>query len=88
MVSKMHASIERREGRIFLHDLGSTNGTVLNGRSLRGREEEVRHGDRIQIGPIVATLLLGAPKPEVVEVEAQVAGWLHTEGSEPPVRSG
>jgi len=83
MVSKMHASIERREGRIFLHDLGSTNGTVLNGKLLRGREVEVRHGDRIQIGPIVATLLLGAPKPEVVEVEAQVAGWLHTEGSEP-----
>jgi len=83
MVSKMHASIERREGRIFLHDLGSTNGTVLNGKLLRGREEEVRHGDRIQIGPIVATLLLGAPKPGGVEVEAQVAGWLHTEGSEP-----
>ena len=83
MVSKIHASIERREGRIFLHDLGSTNGTVLNGKLLRGREAEVRHGDRIQIGPIVATLLLGAPKPEVVEVESQVAGWLHTEGSEP-----
>jgi anti-anti-sigma regulatory factor len=83
MVSKMHASIERREGRVFLHDLGSTNGTILNGKLLRGREEEIRHGDRIQIGPIVATLLLGAPKPEVVEVEAQVAGWLHTEGSEP-----
>jgi anti-anti-sigma factor len=82
MVSKIHASIERREGRIFLHDLDSTNGTILNGRPLRGREEEIRHGDRIQIGPIVATLLLGAPKPEVVEVEAQVAGWLHTEGSE------
>lgn len=83
MVSKLHATIERREGRIFILDLGSTNGTVLNGKLLRGREEEVRHGDRIQIGPIVATLLLGTPKQEVVEVEAQVAGWLHTEGSEP-----
>ena len=83
MVSKIHASIERREGRIFLHDLGSTNGTVLNGKLLRDREEEVRHGDRIQIGPIVATLLLGAPKQEVVEVETQVAGWLHPGGSEP-----
>lgn len=30
-VSRTHATIERRGGRLFLRDLGSTNGTIING---------------------------------------------------------
>ena len=54
-VSKLHAAIERRDGRVFVCDLGSTNGTIVNGRLVRNSEVEVRDGDRIQIGPIVIT---------------------------------
>ena len=88
MVSKIHASIERREGRIFLHDLDSTNGTVLNGRPLRGREEEIRHGDRIQIGPIVATLLLGRAKARGRRGRGPGRGLAPYRGFRVPVRSG
>ncbi len=79
LVSKLHAALLRREGRVYLRDLGSTNGTILNGRPCRNSEVEVHHGDRIQIGPIVATVATGREQPESDHVEDQVAGWLRTE---------
>lgn len=77
MVSKLHAAIERREGRNFLKDLGSTNGTMLNGRLLRSKEAEIHDGDRIQIGPVVATVATAAQREAGAKVEEQVAEWLH-----------
>jgi anti-anti-sigma factor len=77
MVSKLHAAIERREGRTILTDLGSTNGTVLNGRPLRGKEAEIHDGDRIQVGPVVCTVATVAHRGGPVKVEEQVAEWLH-----------
>ena len=43
-VSRSHAVIEQRGGHLFLRDLASTNGTLLNGRPLRNRETEIRDG--------------------------------------------
>jgi pSer/pThr/pTyr-binding forkhead associated (FHA) protein/anti-anti-sigma regulatory factor len=54
--SRKHALIERRGGRIFVRDLGTTNGTVLNDRNLRGEEAEAADGDRLTIGPLAFTL--------------------------------
>ena len=82
MVSKLHAAIERRdEGGIFLLDLGSTNGTLINGRLLRSKDAQLNEGDRIQIGPIVATLTVGPPRAETGRVDEMVAGWLNRDGS-------
>jgi anti-anti-sigma factor len=77
MVSKLHAAIERRAGRTFLKDLGSTNGTMVNGRLLRSKEAEIHDGDRIQIGPVIATLATAAQREGGAKVEEQVAEWLH-----------
>src|SRR5262249_21180351 len=77
MVSKLHAAIERRDGRIVLTDLGSTNGTILNGRVLRGKDSEIHDGDRIQVGPVICTLATVAHREGTVKVEEQVAEWLH-----------
>jgi anti-anti-sigma factor len=79
MVSKLHAAIERRDGRILLADLGSTNGTMLNGRLLRGKEAEIHDGDRIQVGPAVCTLATVAHRQGSDKVEEHVAEWLHGE---------
>jgi pSer/pThr/pTyr-binding forkhead associated (FHA) protein len=53
-VSRHHARLELREGRWFLVDLGSSNGTVVNGR--RVRDAEVRAGDRVRLGGAGFTL--------------------------------
>jgi anti-anti-sigma factor len=79
MVSKVHAVIERRQFGIMLRDFGSTNGTIVNGRSIRGEEVEIKDGDRIQIGPVVATVMLGPGRAPGGKVEELVAGWLQGE---------
>ena len=48
-VSRCHVLIEDRGGSYLLTDMGSTNGTLLNGRPLL-KEARLRSGDRICIG--------------------------------------
>jgi anti-anti-sigma factor len=80
-VSKFHAAIERRDNRVFVRDLASTNGTIVNGRLLHNAEAEVKDSDRIQIGPIVSTLAVGAKPSLPAKVEEMVAGWLSGDGT-------
>lgn len=49
MVSARHACIEQSDGRWILEDLGSTNGTFVNGREIHGRIA-LAHGDEIVLG--------------------------------------
>ena len=55
LVSRLHAAIERRDGRVFVRDLETKNGTVLGGRLLRNAEAEAFDGDRLQVGPVTLT---------------------------------
>jgi pSer/pThr/pTyr-binding forkhead associated (FHA) protein len=48
MVSRHHARLAPRGGRLVLVDLGSTNGTRVNGEPVR--EAVVGPGDRIEVG--------------------------------------
>jgi hypothetical protein len=48
-VSRQHAEIRPRGGSWVLNDLGSTNGSLLNGRRIEA-PEQVRPGDEIEIG--------------------------------------
>jgi diguanylate cyclase (GGDEF)-like protein len=51
-VSRHHARVTcRADGRYFVEDLGSTNGTLIG--SQRIKEAEIHPGDRLQIGPHV-----------------------------------
>src|SRR5438132_3320337 len=50
-VSREHALLELREGRWFIEDRGSYNGTFLNGTRVQpGTPLPLRHADRIGIG--------------------------------------
>lgn len=51
-VSQLHARVYRQSGSILIEDLGSTNGTFLNGKRLTV-PEQVTKGDRVQIGSTV-----------------------------------
>lgn len=46
--SRRHARIEFKEGKYVLTDLGSANGTLVNGQ--RVVEQALDNGDRIKIG--------------------------------------
>jgi pSer/pThr/pTyr-binding forkhead associated (FHA) protein len=49
LVSRRHASLERRGEGWVVVDLGSTNFTRVNGRRVR-REHELAHGDELSFG--------------------------------------
>jgi pSer/pThr/pTyr-binding forkhead associated (FHA) protein len=61
-ISKRHCAVIQREGRAFVRDFDSTNGTFVNDRQIKG-EIELQHGDVLRIGPIMFTVHLevGAP---------------------------
>jgi predicted component of type VI protein secretion system len=59
MVSRQHCLLRVGDGGVWLRDLGSRNGTLVNGRLL-DRERQLKSGDQIQIGPLVFELHLEA----------------------------
>ena len=56
-VSRQHAEIRPRGGSWVITDLGSTNGSQLNGRRLEG-SEVLRSGDEIELGASIMTFTL------------------------------
>ena len=54
-VSRVHAAIERSEDTLTIIDMGSSNGTHLNGQKLVPDQPRVlRDGDEIRLGKLVA----------------------------------
>jgi len=54
-VSQLHARVFRRDGQLYVEDLGSTNGTFLNRKKITA-PIAMRKGDRLQIGKTVMEL--------------------------------
>jgi pSer/pThr/pTyr-binding forkhead associated (FHA) protein len=46
--SRVHCRVEIRDGQLFLEDLGSSNGTLVNG--TRATEAALQSGDQITVG--------------------------------------
>jgi hypothetical protein len=53
--SQLHARVFRRDGQLFVEDLGSTNGTYLNRAKVSG-PMAIGRGDRLQVGNTVLEL--------------------------------
>jgi pSer/pThr/pTyr-binding forkhead associated (FHA) protein len=63
MVSRRHAHIQMQNGIITIEDLGSTNGTFVNGEKIQ--RATLREGDRVLIGTsILKVVTLAASGPE------------------------
>ncbi len=51
MISKKHCAVLVKEGKVFLHDFNSTNGTFLNDERVTG-EVPLKDGDMVKVGPL------------------------------------
>ena len=70
-VSRMHAMLVRREDGWVLSDLGSHNGTRLNGWLVR-EPVQVRAGDRLEFGSM-AFIIQGDPPPQAPAPDGNLA---------------
>jgi hypothetical protein len=52
--SRRHAAVVRRGDDVLVRDLGSTNGTLVNGAKIVG-ERALEAGDRIEVGGVIVT---------------------------------
>jgi len=71
-VSRQHCLLRVTEASVYLRDLGSRNGTLINGARVMG-ERKLAHGDRLQLGPLVLQLCL-----EESSVDFQMPSQLET----------
>ena len=56
-ISRRHAQLEGRDGALYLRDLGSTYGTLLNGAKLEG-SAQLQPGDTVGLGASSFRLVL------------------------------
>jgi hypothetical protein len=60
-VSRRHAQFDFNRGVVYLSDLGSSNGTFLNGKRLKNEGIEVKPGDDIDVGNTRISVVATAP---------------------------
>lgn len=72
-VSKQHCGVIIRDGKVYLKDYGSTNGTVLNDAIVKSEERLLSNNDLVKIGPLDFTIRIepsarpadGTPLPDI-----------------------
>lgn len=68
-VSKQHAQIQHKEKEFVVMDIGSTNGTYLNGRKIAG-PTPLQEGDKVYVGEFIVSVASAVPnKNEAVTAE-------------------
>ncbi|MEM7138963.1 MAG: DUF4388 domain-containing protein [Myxococcota bacterium] len=70
MVSRRHAKISVETGNIFLEDLGSTNGSFVNGEKVT--RTKLAEGDRILIGTSIIKVVASDGSGSVQDAKAQM----------------
>jgi pSer/pThr/pTyr-binding forkhead associated (FHA) protein len=72
-LSREHTRFYLDHGRVFVQDLGSKNGTYLNGILLK-QAEALQHGDRVKVGVALFTVTLEADDAPRPRLERQIIG--------------
>ena len=75
VVSRRHAEIRRQDGRFVLVDLGSFNGTLLNGRRIV-EPVVLHHNDRAELGPGGPTIRFVDPSHPAPDLQQQPAQYI------------
>jgi len=87
MVSRKHARIALAPGQITISDLGSTNGTFVNGEKVK--RARLKEGDRILIGTSILKLVIVTRHPDAAIIDPKQAQQnLERSAAEKEKRSG
>ncbi len=73
-VSRTHAALQRRDGAVYVQDLGSSGGTFVNGNPARGTE--LRQGDVVTFAIVQARFEAAPPvAAETAAMPTQAGPW-------------
>jgi pSer/pThr/pTyr-binding forkhead associated (FHA) protein len=61
-ISRQHCAFIVKDGHLYVKDLGSRNGTMLNGAKLSSASQ-VKNGDQVQVGPLHLEVVLTDSAP-------------------------
>ena len=64
LVSRRHCSIKVVDGKVIVSDMGSRNGTFVNGEQLKG-EHIAKPGDRVRVGRLQFEMVIDAAKASI-----------------------
>lgn len=72
LISRQHCAVRIREGKVVIEDMGSRNGTFVNGKQLTA-PHQAKSGDNLRVGRIQFEVLVdhassGIKKPKVADV--------------------
>ena len=73
MVSRLHARITVNEEHVLVEDIGSSNGTYLNGKKIK-QATPIQLGDKLLIGKSILRLSLYEPTAEIELIAHPPAG--------------
>src|SRR5437660_7695918 len=62
MISKRHCAVIVKNGKVFVRDFGSTNGTFVNEDAVKG-ERQLQNEDTLKVGPLQFRVALETNTP-------------------------
>jgi uncharacterized protein DUF4388/FHA domain-containing protein len=75
MVSRKHARIAMQGDQIWIEDLGSTNGTFVNGEKIK--RARLKEGDRVLIGTSILKVIAGDAPREGLDAKRELENVAH-----------
>jgi hypothetical protein len=75
MVSRKHAKIAMQGDQIWIEDLGSTNGTFVNGEKIK--RSRLKEGDRVLIGTSILKVIAGDSVRDSADAKIELENVAH-----------
>ncbi len=75
-VSRQHARLDVEDGRLYIEDLGSSNGTMVNGKRTSGRQQ-LRHDDELRFHDIIFRVTENLSRPQSERQASDQTTFIH-----------
>lgn len=81
-VSRQHAKLTIEDTQLYVEDLGSSNGTMVNGRQIKSRQQ-VNHEDEIRMHDIIFRVTESFTRPSSERQSMSETTFIHKEDLDP-----
>lgn len=76
-ISRQHARLEVENGQLYIEDLGSSNGTVINGKRASARQQ-LRHDDELRFHDIIFRVTENLSRPHSERQASDQTTFIHS----------